>query len=868
MFVYDFFKALSNDKREKCSVKIPVPEIYRSSLSKVFLFLKYYDDDPFELGEVTSATNSVKDILNDSWYCDFLSMEKNELVNCYRAAVYLDVEPLITLLEANLKIITLRSFADDEKDEITIDKVVECIVSGNVGEIEWDIVALVMNEDAVRMKESDVKKLDIQLPHRICKPFKYTMLDVEDATDGTTAGATKRFKHSFTKFDLLHKLHAAVADQAQVGQQGMINAKDVTQTEFGCVYNEKKENSEEQGRKHWVQGFCGSHMQVGVGEAYGDKIDEEYMKDKEMLLIVYESKPKYVIRDVMKFFTSKMDGIKYSLEAPFAGHLYEVAAAADDGWRDPSVGMHKSYPTQREAYAFKLGGRAWKLVEIILQFLGKVEFAVAPKIIKRFQAIKASPDLTIYLHLYVIWATYYTEPLKNFRINIQTDQLQSLSALILSNYQQQKMLDNQSTLLNYILGITNTVNKFGFNESWPDQKLCRYGSDLNYLHITSCPDAMFFKIKLIEYDNIYQKYCDNYQVWFDISLILMQLKVMLLHFGSTINNYQFKILFNYYIDKAIDLLKKTGEEIPANLYFWKTISDKDNSLEVYLKLLKLFKLGVKAAMHKYNQRLTNRGVDWRFVMLFQITLALITSTNDLIEGLIGAVKFLFFSNTKYNYKTCGTLLSFSRNDTYTNVINNYDLNLSAQNELFNVLPSHRTLEKTLRDQHKAECVNALKYKVIQNEKEIEKKQKTQKKDLEMYNKWITWDFKESKQELLQAMSVFIQGKRNRYSAKVKFMTNVLRKFKYCTDESIVLNDYDYQDNFEDIQVAVFDLCAKYDVWGEAVAWNEAKDNELSRINTPISLYDSICMALLILLYHSFLYYHVIPPQIANHVKYY
>eukprot|EP01084_Bolivina_argentea_P008138 15215_1 len=150
---------------------------------------------------------------------------------------------------------------------------------------------------------------------------------------------------------------------------------------------------------------------------------------------------------------------------------------------------------------------------------------------------------------------------------------------------------------------------------------------------------------------------------------------------------------------------------------------------------------------------------------------------------------------------------------------------------------HRTLKKTLRDQHKAECVNALKYKVIQNEKEIEKKQKTQKKDLEMYNKWITWDFKESKQELLQAMSVFIQGKRNRYSAKVKFMTNVLRKFKYCTDESIVLNDYDYQDNFEDIQVAVFDLCAKYDVWGEAVAWNEAKDNELSRINTPISLFN-------------------------------
>ncbi len=28
------------------------------------------------------------------------------------------------------------------------------------------------------MRDSDVEELDIQLPHRICKPFKYTMLDV------------------------------------------------------------------------------------------------------------------------------------------------------------------------------------------------------------------------------------------------------------------------------------------------------------------------------------------------------------------------------------------------------------------------------------------------------------------------------------------------------------------------------------------------------------------------------------------------------------------------------------------------------------------------------------------------------------------
>eukprot|EP01084_Bolivina_argentea_P191618 329152_1 len=834
-YVYEHFKNLEENERESKYVQLPMPNINHSTLNKICIFLMH--PRSCKLKQITPKTKSIEDIVNDQWYVDYLVMEQNDFINLYRASIYLMIVPLIDLLQAQLTISVLRSFARNETDEITIEIVAECISNGVGGEIQWDnMVRLVTNENAVRMDEADEFELDIKIPHRICKEFKYTLLDVADATDGTTKGAEKTLRDSFTKFNLLNKLHAAVADMKSTGQQGMVNAKEVTQSEdYPCVYNEKKEVEEEQDRKEWIKAFCLSHGIVGVSESLADAIDAEYEHDKSMGIIIYESKPRYVTRDCLKFFTSKMDGIKYSLETPFEGHLYDEAAAiGTDKWLDPSKGMHKTYPGQREPYAYKLGGRSWNLIDVILRFLGKVEFAAAPTLIKRFQSIQQSPELAVYLHVLVVWSEYYIEPLKNFRVNFQTDQFQALSALILSDNQQKQMLVNNSVLLHYILGITNTVNKLSFNHSWEDQKLSRYGPDLNYLHIISDEDAEEFVFKFIEYDNIYEKYCINYKIWMDIAFHLMQLKVLLLHFEF--NQHQFNIIFTHYIVKIIDLFEKTKQELPGNLYFFKRMANNNNSLHWYIKLVRLFKMGIEAARHRYKIRLINRGVDWKFIMAYMSILKLITSTNDLLESLIGALKKIFFSHTYYDYKQCGEILSFARNETYKNVLQNEDLYSKAEHELFNEMPSFREQKRLSREKRRSTAIAALALKIEKNKKELDVKEKRKERELQLYNRFIDVSFGDSRNDLLEEMKIYIQDKRNKYAAKLEFMMNRIRKFKYCTNESFTLNSFG--ENLEDVQQGAIDLCIKYNVWEDATEWNAAKNAELARINAPISLFNN------------------------------
>ncbi len=62
-------------------------------------------------------------------------------------------------------------------------------------------------------------------------------------------------------------------------------------------------------------------------------------------------------------------------------------------------------------------------------------------------------------------------PTQNTRTNGQCDQFQSLSALLISHYQQEQMLQNKIYLYWYLFGISDTINQFTWIQSWDDIQL-------------------------------------------------------------------------------------------------------------------------------------------------------------------------------------------------------------------------------------------------------------------------------------------------------------------------------------------------------------------------------------------------------------
>eukprot|EP01084_Bolivina_argentea_P192197 330004_1 len=49
----------------------------------------------------------------------------------------------------------------------------------------------------------------------------------------------------------------------------------------------------------------------------------------------------------------------------------------------------KSIGRRREPYAYKLAARSWNIIKIIVDFLVKVEYSVAPTIINTFKSIQS-----------------------------------------------------------------------------------------------------------------------------------------------------------------------------------------------------------------------------------------------------------------------------------------------------------------------------------------------------------------------------------------------------------------------------------------------------------------------------------------------
>eukprot|EP01084_Bolivina_argentea_P257063 432991_1 len=200
------------------------------------------------------------------------------------------------------------------------------------------------------------------------------------------------------------------------------------------------------------------------------------------------------------------------------------------------------------------------------------------------------------------------------------------------------------------------------------------------------------------------------------------------------------------------------------------------------------------------------------------------ASNDLIEGLIAAHKY-------YDYKQCGNLLSFKRNETLQNISNNDDLYDMAESKLFNDMDSYRTLIEKDKQEKINDEKNALKLKMKHTDDLRKQKLKSQQRLKDLYNKYCNLSFGESEEGLIALMNEEMKIYKDKYNKKVNFMMDRIRVFKYCLeDKNIKINSYNRE--LGQIQRDVIKKCEEYNVWGD-------NEDEQSFDNQKLRVWESI-----------------------------
>eukprot|EP01083_Nonionella_stella_P305516 1066108_1 len=436
-------------------------------------------------------------------------------------------------------------------------------------------------------------------------------------------------------------------------------------------------------------------------------------------------------------------------------------------------------------------------------------------------------------------AQYFTEPLKSLRTGGANDQWQSLSALLVSKYQMNRMLQSPNMLTYYALNITNTINMFTSIDTLQAMKLKRYSSDLNYVYIQrDDEDHTKFNLIFVDYGDLFHEHEEERDIHYRQCHSLIVLHALLHSFSNDKNTVaQLLIFMMTRVRKGTTSKKKNG------LTFWQYFIEElknypDALFDLWYSVQSLFKDGINSAMCKLNGRLTTRGITVSFIQEWRTTLKLIMAANDICEGLIASTKALHHLSHAYDYKIAGDLVSFHLNET-ANILLDPQTVSGAEAHIF---------KSSLRKKHKAHQANTKQtnidlYTMKKQKSEEEKKQKKQKKKKQIA-KYKKYDalfenglFGESNSQFEIAYMNYrtsLAGSNGIMKKKMEYIKERLRYFIHCM-ELRGKHNIKLSENLERLEKKMHEICDEYGIWTNG-SYIQVRDAYLKKLEEPVGLF--------------------------------